>query len=132
MKAVRVILLLLLIYVGIVAAFESLLGYFQPAGGTTLVISTTADAESHDRVVSRLDSNGQIYVAANHWPRAWYRRALANPNVEVTLDGEARPYAAIPVTDDEHERVNSENGLGVVFRLLTGFPPRRFIRLEPR
>ncbi len=133
MKAVKLIAILFLVYVGIVIAFESLLGYFQPAGETTLVITTTAeDGTPNDRVLARLESNGQLYVAANHWPRAWYNRALEDPNVEVTLDGEKGNYLAVPVADEEHDRVNGENRHGMMFRILTGFPPRYFFRLDPR
>ncbi len=133
MKALKLAAILFLVYAGIVVAFESLLGYFQPAGETTLVITTTAeDGTPNDRVLARLESNGQLYVAVNHWPRAWYNRALENPNVEVTLDGEKGNYLAVPVTEEEHERVNGENTLGMMFRILTGFPPRYFIRLDPR
>ena len=133
MKALKIAALVVLVYVGIVIAFESLIGYFQPAAGSILVITTfDGDGAPHDRVVSRLESDGQLYVAANHWPRAWYHRALENPNVEVTLDGEKGEYRAIPVTGAEHDRVDSENSLGVVFRILTGFPPRYFVRLDPR
>ena len=133
MKAVKLIATLFLVYVGIVIAFESLLGYFQPTRETTLVISTTAeDGTSNDRVLTRLKSNGQLYVAANHWPRAWYNRALENPNVQVTLDAEKGDYLAVAVTGEEHDRVNSENSLGIMFRILTGFPPRYFVRLDPR
>ncbi len=133
MKALKRIAILFLVYAGIVAGFESLIGYFQPAGETTLVITTTAeDGTPNDRVLSRLESNGQLYVAANHWPRAWYNRALENPNVQVTLDGEKGNYLAVPATDEEHDRVNGENSHGMMFRILTGFPPRYFVRLDPR
>ncbi len=89
MKAIKRIAILALVYVGIVIAFESLIGYFQPAGETTLVITTSAeDGTANDRVLARLQSNDQLYVAANHWPRAWYNRALENRNVQITLDGE--------------------------------------------
>ncbi len=133
MKVVKRIAVVFLVYVGIVIAFESLLGYFQPAGETTLVIATVAeDGTANDRVLARLTSNDQLYVAANHWPRAWYNRALENPNVEITLDGEKRNYLAIPVTAEEHDRVDAENSLGIMFRILTGFPPRYFFRLDPR
>ncbi len=133
MKAVKRIAILVLVYVGIVIAFESLIGYFQPAGETTLVITTTAeDRTPNDRVLSRLESNGQLYVAANHWPRAWYKRALENPNVQVSLGGEKGDYLAVPVTGEEHDRVNSDNSVGIMFRVLTGFPPRYFVRLDPR
>ena len=133
MKVVKRIAFVFLVYVGIVIAFESLLGYFQPAGETTLVIATVAeDGTANDRVLARLTSNDQLYVAANHWPRAWYNRALENPNVQITLDGEKRNYLAIPVTAEEHDRVDAENSLGIMFRILTGFPPRYFFRLDPR
>lgn len=132
MKAVKPIAIAILVYVGIVVAFESMLGVFQPANQSTLVITTTdGDGTTHDRVLARLESNGQLYVAANHWPRAWYRRARANPNVRVAVDGEEGAYMAVPVTDEEHDRVNNENGTGIVFRILTGFPPRYFVRLDP-
>jgi len=132
-RAVKLIVILFLVYVGIVIAFESLIGYFQPGGGTMLVISTTAnDGTPNDRVLSPLKSNGRLYVAANHWPRAWYKRALENPNVQVTLDGEKGDYLAVPVTGEEHDRVNGDNSAPMMFRLLTGFPPRYFVRLDPR
>ncbi len=133
MKALKVIAIGILVYAGIVIAFESLIGYFQPAGGSTLLITTfDGDGTPHDRVLSRLESDGQLYVAANHWPRAWYNRALENPEVQVTQDGEKGDHRAIPVTGMEHDRVDEDNSLGVVFRMLTGFPPRYFVRLDPR
>ncbi len=133
MKAAKLAAILVVVYVGIVIAFESLLGYFQPAGETTLVITTTAeDGTPHDRVLARLESNGQLYVAANHWPRAWYNRAMENPNVQATLDGEKGNYLAVPATEEEHDRVHGENNPGMIFRILTGFPPRYFVRLDPR
>jgi len=133
MKALKIVATVVLVYLGIVVAFESLIGYFQPTAGSTLVITTfDADETPHDRVVSRLESGGQLYVAANHWPRAWYNRALQTPEVRVSLDGQKGDYRAVPVTGVEHDRVDSENSLGVGFRILTGFPPRYFLRLDPR
>lgn len=133
MKALKIVGIVLLVWVAVVVAFESLLGWFQPEAGTTLVITTfEEDGTPHERVVSRLESEGELYVAANHWPRAWYRRALDNPRVEVRDDGEERAYRAVPVSGAEHERVQAEHPLGPVFRVLTGFPPRYFLRLDPR
>ena len=132
MKALKIVAILLVVYVAIVAGFESMIGYFQPQAGTTLVITTTdANGKPHERVVAKLVSNGALYVAANHWPRAWYHQALANPNVNVTADGQSLAYLAVPVTAEEHERVNRENPHGIMFRILTGFPPRYFLRLDP-
>jgi hypothetical protein len=133
MRIVKILAILVLVYVGIVAAFESLIGVLQPSSGATLVITTfEEDGSTHDRVVSRLESDGKLYVAANHWPRAWYRRALANPAVQVTIDGTQTDHTAVPVTGAEHERVDAENRLPAFFRFLTGFPPRYFVRLDPR
>ena len=132
MGALRRIALLVLIYIAIIATFESLLGYFQPSGQGSLVITTAdEDGTRHDRVLARLQSNGELFVAVNHWPRAWYGRALENPSVQVSVDGVTGSYLAVPVTDEEHDRVNRENSLGIVFRILTGFPPRYFLRLDP-
>ena len=70
-------------HTGCMTAFAA----FQPEniGGTTLVITTNdAEGNAYDRVLSPIDREGQLFVAANHWPRAWYRRALENPDVRVT------------------------------------------------
>ena len=132
MKLLKIAVILGLVYVGIVVAFESLIGYFQPADESTLVITTfDDDGTGHERVVSRLDSGGRLYVAANHWPRAWYRQALENPEVRVSRDGESMPYLAVPVSDEERARLFEEHALPLVVKFLTGFPPRRFLRLEP-
>ena len=133
MKVIKIIAILLLVYVGVVAAFESLLGYIQPENQKTLVITTTdGSGGTSDRVLSSLESNGQLYVSANHWPRTWYEQALKDPNVQVTLSSVKSDYLAVPVIGDEHDRVNDENRHSLGFRILTGFPPRYFIRLDPR
>jgi hypothetical protein len=132
-KPLKIALIVVVVYVGIVAAFESMIGVLQPSGGSTLVITTfDAGGTAHERVVSRLESAGKLYVATNHWPRAWYRRALQNPDVQATVDGEKGDYRAIPATSEEHDRVDSENSRSWVFKILTGFPPRHFLRLDPR
>lgn len=132
MKALKILAIVLVAYVAIVAAFESLLGYTQPTQGSTLVITTFDGGGAHDRVVSRLEADGKLYVATNHWPRAWYRRALGNPEVKVTEKGETHDYRAVPVTGEEHDRVDGVNKLPIWFRILTGFPPRYFFRLDSR
>ena len=133
MRAIKIIAVLLLVYVAIVAVFESLLGYFQPeAGGETVVITTfEEDGTGHDRVLSGLDSGGQFYVAVNHWPRAWYHRALENPAVQLTRGGETGDYMAVPVTGEEHDRVRAEHPIPTGARILMGFAPRYFLRLDP-
>jgi len=133
MKAVKIAVIVLLVYVGIVTAFESLVGYMQPTPASTLLITTFDESgAAHDRVVSRLDSGGKLYVSANHWPRAWYRRALANPEVSATIDGQKVDYHAVPVEGEEADRIEAEHPHPAWFRFVTGYPPRKFVRLDPR
>lgn len=122
-----------LAYVLLVVGFELRMGLGQPQyGNFTLVIHTTRDdGSTHQRVVSRLQHEGRLYVAVNHWPRAWYRQALANPEVRVTLAGETADYVAVPVSASEHEMLQEEFPLGFNSRFIMGFPPRYFLRLDP-
>ena len=133
MKIAKIAAIVVLAYVGIVVAFESMIGTLQPEQPGSSIVLTTFDADgvAHDRVVSKLDAGGHIYVAANHWPRAWYRRVLANPKVQATIDGTKAEYVAVPVTGAEHDLVQSTHPHGFVFLFLTGFPPRYFVRLDP-
>ena len=133
MKAVKILGVVLALYVAGVFTFESLLGIVQPEADTTFVITTyESDGTPHERVVSRLESGGQLYVAANHWPRAWFARAQENPDVTILHEGATREYRAVSVGGAEHDRVNADNALGFGFRLMTGFPPRAFLRLDPK
>ena len=131
-KPLKIIVILLVLYALLVVLFESSLGYFQPESASTLQIATiNADGTVNQRILARIDSAGQLYVAANHWPRAWYREALATPSVEVNLESGQGSYIAVPVEGAEHDSVNADNSLGLMFRMLTGFPPRYFLRLDP-
>ena len=132
MKALKILVILVVAYVLVVALFESLLGYFQPQAPGTVVITTfDADGGAHDRVVSELESGGNMYVAVNHWPRAWYRRLRDVQMVRVTRGDEVGEYTAVVVDGEEHDQVAADNPTGPVFRILTGFPPRYFVRLDP-
>ncbi len=132
-KAVKILAIVFVIYVGIVALFEALLGYFQPEADNTLVITTTApDGSSHQRVLTGLESNDQLYVAVNHWPRAWYRHTLQNSEVQVDLNGGPRDYRALPVSDEVDARLREEHPIPLPMRALMGFAPRHFVHLQPR
>lgn len=133
MKVIKTLAIALVAYALVVVVFESLLGYFQPQSEQTLTITTfDADGDAHDRVLTGLSSGGQSYVAVNHWPRAWYHRTLDNPNVRITQNGETADYVAVPVAGEERNRVEAEYPAGLVFRFLTGFPPRHILRLDPQ
>lgn len=143
MRLVRYSAALALAYVVLVIAFETYLGIAQPrfetkAGeewGSTIVITTTdKDGHKQGRNVSPMLTDGKLYVSANHWPRSWYNRVLENPAVEVTNKDVTKDYLAVPIAAQsaEHEHVLGEHPHPAWFRFLTGYPPRRFVRLEPR
>ncbi|MCY4215163.1 MAG: nitroreductase/quinone reductase family protein [Gammaproteobacteria bacterium] len=131
MRVIKALAIALVAYALVVVAFESLLGYFQPQSERTLTI-TTFNGEPRDRVLTELSSGDQSYVAVNHWPRAWYHRTLDNPNVRVTRKGETANYLAVPIAGEERSRVEGDHPVGLTFRILTGFPPRHFLRLDPQ
>ena len=138
MKAIKWVVAVLAVYVGFVVVFETLyLGWYQPkfesSGIPMLVITTTDDSgASHARRLARLETDGQLYVSAHHWPRAWHSRAIENPNVRVEIEGAAADYVAVPVEGEEFERVAAEHPIPLPIRFLMGFPPsREILRLDP-
>ena len=125
---------LMLIYIGSIVWFEARLGINQPQGSTSLVLATFGpDNDRHERVLRLEQIDGNNYIAVNHWPRRWYGYALDNPSVEVKMPGDNNfePYVAVPLEGEELERVSEEYSFGFEFRFRTGFPPRRFLRLDP-
>jgi len=131
MKALKILLIIAAVYVGIVVVFESLLGFVQPQNDGTLVITTTdSDSNKNHRVLSRLEVDGKTYVAVNHWPRAWYKDALARPQVQINYEGTTTDHLAVPVEGAEHDRVQSLRPVPLPMRFLMGFAPRYFLRLD--
>lgn len=129
----RIAIGIVVVYVLIVVVFESTLGYSQPEFVDQTIVLTTynGDGEATDRVVTRIVTDDQLYVRVNHWPRAWFWRVQNSPDIKVTIDGETGPYRVVEVTGDEFDRVNAAQPRGIVFRMLTGFPPTSIIRLDP-
>jgi hypothetical protein len=41
-------------------------------------------------------------------------------------------YRATPLSQPEHDTVNDAHPVGLGIRVLTGFPPRYFLRLDPQ
>ena len=131
-KTLKTILILIGLYAASVALFESLLGYFQPENQTTLVVTTfDAGDVGADRVLVRIEHEGELFVAVNHWPRQWYGRLLGNDQVRVRYEDIDARYTASKVLDAEAEALDAARPLGLGFRVLTGFPPRHFVRLTP-
>jgi len=126
---------LLASYILSIVWFEANLGYNQPQGSTSLVIATFNEGnERHERVLRLEQLDGENYIAANHWPRAWYKQALSNPDVEVKMPGtdSFQPFLVVPIEGAEEERVSEAYAVGFEFRFRTGFPPRYFLRLDSK
>lgn len=96
-----------------------------------ITLTTTNGAGKQiDSVLAGVEVDGALYVATNHWPRSWYDRAIENPLVFVTINGAQAEYRATPLGNAEHDHLTQEYAMPLVFRFLTGFPPRRFLRIE--
>ena len=141
MKPVRLVGITLGAYVGLVVAFECFVGFMgqrdasrgvEPGAGWVVITTTDADGTTKDTVIAGVESAGRLYVSANHWPRAWYDRAIENPDVEIALGGETTARRAVAVVGDERVRIAEDYELPWALRFLTGFPPRSFLRLDPR
>ena len=137
MKVVKWIVITAVAYLGLVILVETWLGVLQPTLERSkipmLVITTTDESgASRDRRVARWESDGGLYVSAHHWPRAWYRQALENPKVRVTIDGVAGDYIAVPVEGEEYARLVAEWPIPLPMQFLMGFAPRNLLRLAPQ
>ena len=128
-------------YVALVVAFECFVGVMGSrhaargvdASDAEVALETTdAAGAPFATIVAAVELEGALYVAANHWPRAWYRRALTAPDLWLTRGGERRPVRAVAVSGEERRRIAREYALPFFLRALTGFPPREFLRLDPR
>ncbi len=106
---------------------------FQPEMGDVVVLTTTdADGVSVERVLTPIDDDGKLYLSANHWPRAWFRRAVANPDVRVKRGEETRDYRVVEITGDELAGIEERHEHPILVKIGMGFAPREFIRLDPR
>ena len=119
-------------YAFLVLLIETLVWRLQPPleGALTLIVNPGLGSQ----IERRLDSyefKGNLYVSSNHWFRAWYKAALANPIVKVVRGGVVREYRAEVVQGDEHKTVLSHYRMGFVLRLLCGFAPSKFLLLKP-
>jgi len=120
-------------YAGLVLLAETLVWRIQPAmdGGVRITVTPDGGAPLQ-RHLYGFEHDGKLFVASNHWFRKWYYAALDYPDIEVTRDGVTRPFTARTVHGEEHERLSKDYNMGFVLRLICGFAPSKFLRLEPK
>ena len=124
---------IVLAYVALVAVLELSFGYLQPdMEGAVIIITRDAEGNERERTLAGFRFNGQLYVASNHWLRGWYHQALANPRVEVIVDGQRGAYQAVPLAGEELDQLENAYRMGFVLRAICGFAPSRFLRLDRR
>ena len=132
MKSIKILAFAITAYVGIVATIGAAVAYFQPTmPGVLLLTTTDAEGETYDRLLGRAEIDGVLYLVSNSWLRRWYHRAIAHPNVEVTMDGGRLAFTAVQLGATEHQRLVEKYPMPTWMKILAGFPPRRFLRLDP-
>ncbi|HKC50180.1 MAG TPA: nitroreductase/quinone reductase family protein [Myxococcota bacterium] len=139
MKLVRIVAIVLGTYAVLGLSFDAAIGFFQPHPENTAVLRTfDKGGQPKDTVLSLLDDNGQLWVESGHWFRGWYKRVLANPDVELIRGGQAAPYRAVPVdtpADVEHVQTLMGNGKRArywIARTMLLWAPIKPVRLDPR
>ena len=115
-KTLKIVLILIGLYAASVALFESMLGYFQPENQATLVVTTFDAADvGADRVLVRIEHEGELFVAVNHWPRQWYGRLLDNDQVRVRFEDVDAGYTASKVPEAEQAALDTARTIGLGF-----------------
>ena len=124
---------ILLGYVGFVAVMEGVIRVAQPdmEGGITLFVPD-GQGSVIQRKLAVLEHNEALYISSNHWLRSWYYAVLKNPDVEGIRHGERRAYTVVPIDGQERADVSQNYNMGFVLRMICGFAPSRFLRLDPR
>lgn len=119
-------------YVVLLLLLEAVISKAQP----NMESAVTLFVNRGDAVVSRklygFDYGDRLYVSSNHWFRQWYYAILERPQIDVEHAGQVKPYTAVQIGGDERAEIAREYKMGLVLRLMCGFAPRRFLRLDPR
>ena len=92
--------------------------------------TVTAHCPNTGSMKGLLEEGNDVFVAVNHWPRAWARRISENPNVQITYNEATLSYNAVILEGGEHDKAVLDFPVPLAFRILTGFPPRYFFRFE--
>ncbi len=132
-RPVRFFLYALGAYLLLVISFETFIGFVQFEAQRPLeIITVGGDGHERPRMLGRFEDADRVYASAHHWPRRWYRDAVAQGEVDAVIDGVRSRYRVVAIEDpEEHARLDGVFPLPVPFRFVTGFPPRAFLRLDP-
>jgi hypothetical protein len=140
-KAARIMAAVLVGYVGLALAFDAFIGVSQIAlGGPEGVLRTIDEkGQVHETRMIVLQDGDVTWVQSGHHFRGWYHRLVRNPEVELVVGEEVRPYRAVPL-DDPASKANMkrliEERVGrvraAVIRTILLFAEVKPVRLDPR
>ena len=117
-------------YLVLLLLLETVIWKTQPnmENGVTLFVKQGGQVIS--RKLYGFDYEDRLYVSSNHWFRQWYDALLQDPQIEVEHKGEVKSCTAVPIDGDELVEIAAKYKMGFVLRLMCGFAPRRFLRLD--
>jgi hypothetical protein len=140
-KAARITAAVLVGYVGLALVFDAFIGASQIAlGGPEGVLRTIDEkGQVHETRMIVLQDGDVTWVQSGHHFRGWYHRLVRNPDVELVVGDEVRPYRAVPL-DDPASKANMkrliEERVGRVragvIRTILLFAEVKPVRLDPR
>jgi hypothetical protein len=140
-KVARITAAVLVGYVGLALAFDAFVGVSQIAlGGPEGVLRTIDEkGQVHETRMIVLQDGDVTWVQSGHHFRGWYHRLVRNPEVELVVGDEVRPYRAVPL-DDPASKANMkrliEQRVGRVragvIRTILLFAAVKPVRLDPR
>jgi hypothetical protein len=140
-RAARITVAVLVGYVGLALAFDAFIGVSQIAlGGPEGVLRTVDEkGQVHETRMIVLQDGDVTWVQSGHHFRGWYHRLVRNPEVELVVGDEVRPYRGVPLEDPAskanmkrliEERVGRVRAL--VIRTILLFAEVKPVRLDPR
>jgi hypothetical protein len=142
MKGLRVAATVLAALLGFALAIDLYVGLRQPeVGGRECILRTTdAAGDVHETRLALIEeADGTLWVQSGHHFRGWYERVLRDPDVDLVVDGVARPYRAVPLDTPEaraHLVALLKARVGTVgfyaIRTLLLFAEIKPVRLDPR
>ena len=119
------------VYVLLLLLLEAVIWKVQPSMDNGVTLHVNRGGSRFTRKLYGFEYGDKLYVSSNHWFRRWYHAILDNPQIDVEQSGEKNPFLAVPIDGEERAEVNREYKMGFILRMMCGFAPRRFLRLDP-
>jgi len=130
MQVLEIAFWLVGVYAILLLLLELVIWKVQPSMENEVTLFVNNDNSVAARKLYGFELDGSLYVSSNHWFRKWYYAVIENPFVDVERSGEIKSYKAIPLEGKERERIANAYQMNLLLRLMCGFAPRHFLRLD--